>query len=387
MIPAPSTIIGLLTLAIWLYLLSFRGGFWVGAVRDRGRAAWQGEREDAWPPVTVVVPARNEAESIAETVRSIVRQNYRGELRVILVDDHSTDGTADIARRAAPDASRDLTVIRSEPLPAGWTGKLWALRCGIDAARPAAPAYLLFTDADIVLAPDTVAWLVAKAEREKRVLVSLMAKLRCESLAERSHVPAFIFFFQMLYPFAWVNRPGATAAAAGGCAMVRTDALAAAGGISAIRGALIDDCTLGALMKQQGPIWLGLTDRVTSIRPYPDFADVRRMVTRSAYAQLRYSPLLLAGTVAGMALTFLAGPLLAIFGDGIAQLLGLAAWIVMAMAFQPTLRFYNLSPFWGAALPAIALLYTAYTLQSALEFRLGRGGTWKGRAQANISAR
>jgi hopene-associated glycosyltransferase HpnB len=219
-------------------------------------------------------------------------------------------------------------------------------------------------------------------------MVSLMAKLRCDSAAERSHVPAFILFFQMLYPFAWVNRRrAATGAAAGGCILARADALRAAGGIASIRDALIDDCALGARLKAQGAIWLGLTERVRSIRPYPAWADVRRMVTRSAYAQLRYSPLLLAGTTAGMVLTFLAAPLLALLAHGPAQLLGLAAWILMAIAFQPTLRFYGLSPLWGLALPAVALLYMLYTMESAVQYWMGKGGTWKGRAQANVSAR
>jgi hopene-associated glycosyltransferase HpnB len=205
-------------------------------------------------------------------------------------------------------------------------------------------------------------------------------------LAERSHVPAFIFFFQMLYPFAWVNRlDAATAAAAGGCVLVRADALRTAGGIEAIRGALIDDCTLATLMKRQGPIWLGLTERVRSIRPYPHWADVRSMVTRSAYAQLRYSPVLLLGTVAGMALTFLAAPALALLAHGWAQFLGLFTWALMALAFRPTLRFYGLSALWGIALPVIAALYTLYTLESAIQYAAGRGGSWKGRQQANVS--
>jgi hopene-associated glycosyltransferase HpnB len=210
-----------------------------------------------------------------------------------------------------------------------------------------------------------------------------MVRLNCESTAERSLIPAFVFFFQMLYPFAWVNRrDNATAAAAGGCMLIRTDALQKTGGIEAIRNALIDDCALAKLLKAQGPIRLALTERVRSIRPYPDFADVRRMVARSAYAQLDYSPLLLISTVAGMALVYLAPPLLAVFGSGLARWLGLAAWVLMAIAFQPTLRLYRLSPLWGMALPAIALCYTLYTIDSALQFARGKGGLWKGRVQA-----
>jgi hopene-associated glycosyltransferase HpnB len=210
-----------------------------------------------------------------------------------------------------------------------------------------------------------------------------MVKLRCESLPERALIPAFIFFFQMLYPFAWINRPRATTAgAAGGCILVHAETLRQAGGIGAIRDALIDDCTLAGILKARGPIWLGLTGRVASIRSYPHLADIRRMVVRSAYAQLRYSPLLLTGVLAGMALTYLAPPLFALFGSGAARVMGLAAWLLMALAFQPTLRFYRVSPLWGIALPAIAFCYTLFTLDSAVQFWRGRGGLWKGRVQA-----
>jgi hopene-associated glycosyltransferase HpnB len=218
------------------------------------------------------------------------------------------------------------------------------------------------------------------------VLTSLMARLRCESAAEKALIPAFVFFFQMLYPFAWVNRSDrTTAAAAGGCMLVKPHALRAAGGIAAIRGALIDDCALGRAMKGQGPIWLGLTDRVISIRPYPRFDDIRHMVARSAYAQLGYSPLLLAGTVLGMVLTYLAAPLLALLASGLPQLIGLGVWLMMAISFQPILRFYRLSPLWGVALPAIALVYMAFTLDSAYQHVRGRGGLWKGRVQAEAA--
>ena len=205
------------------------------------------------------------------------------------------------------------------------------------------------------------------------VLTSLMVKLRCESFAEHANIPAFIFFFQMLYPFPWVNRPqSAVAAAAGGCMLVRADALRRAGGIEVIRGALIDDCALAKALKAHGPIWLGLTERVRSIRPYPAFADIRRMVARSAYAQLRYSPLLLLGTVAGMVLTYLVPPFMALFGSGATRVIGIGTWALMAVAFQPTLRFYRLSPLWGFALPAIALQYMLFTLDSAYQYVRGR---------------
>ena len=371
-------------LATWLYLVLGRGAFWLARERDD----WQPVPPAAWPRVAAVVPARNEAVTVRDSIGSLSRQDYSGPLQVFLVDDNSDDGTAAVARGAAGEpAAHTLTIVDGKPLPAGWTGKLWAVKQGIDAAEaaPPRPDYLLLTDADIVHDPDSVSRLVAHAEAKGLVLTSLMAKLRCESLAERVHVPAFIFFFQMLYPFAWANRPGPTAAAAGGCMLVRADTLRQAGGIAIIRDALIDDCALATKMKAQGPIWLGLTDRVRSIRPYPGLSDLRRMVSRSAYAQLRYSPLLLAATVLGMLLTYLVPPLMALFGSGLARWLGLAAWGVMALAFQPTLRFYRLSPLWGLALPGIALLYMIYTLDSAYQHARGRGGAWKGRVQANAS--
>jgi hopene-associated glycosyltransferase HpnB len=382
-------ILAAIVLAIWLYLLSARGAFWLCTERD-DRAPGQGDADagrTSWPRVAAVVPARNEADSIGDSIGSLLAQDYSGSWTVILVDDDSSDDTAAIARRRAGADGR-LTIVVSRDLPAGWTGKLWALKQGIDAAMtsPQPPDYLLLTDADIVHAPDSLRRLVARAEDGALVLTSLMVKLRCESIAERVNIPAFIFFFQMLYPFALVNRrKSRVAAAAGGCMLIRADALASAGGIAAIRGALIDDCALARLLKAQGPIWLGLTERVHSIRPYPELADIRRMVVRSAYAQLRYSPLLLAGTVAGMFLTYLAPPLLAIFGSGAVRVLGLAAWAMMALAFQPTLRFYRLPPLWGIALPVIALQYLVFTLDSAWQYVRGRGGSWKGRVQANVS--
>jgi hopene-associated glycosyltransferase HpnB len=248
------------------------------------------------------------------------------------------------------------------------------------------PRYLLLTDADIGYEPDVLTSLVARASGEMRVLTSVMAKLRCESFAERALIPAFVFFFKMLYPFAWVNRPDhAMAGAAGGCMLVRADALRAAGGIDAIRDALIDDCALAAELKKQGPIWLGLTNRVQSIRPYPDWDSIHRMVARSAYAQLHYSPLMLIGCIAAMTLIYLAPPALALFGSGAAQILGLVTWALMAIAYQPILRFYALSPLWGVALPAISFLFMLYTLDSAYQYAAGKGGAWKGRAQAKVS--
>ena len=366
--------------AVWMYLIMGRGGFWLAAERDD-----EGPAPLAWPAVTVIIPARDEAQSVGETIASLLRQDYPGPFSVILVDDQSTDGTAEVARHAAAAADR-LTILSGAALPAGWTGKPWAIKQGIEHAQISEPTYLLLTDADIVYAPDALTRLVSQAQANGLVLNSLMVMLRCESFAERAFIPAFIFFFQMLYPFAWVKRHDrTTAAAAGGCMLVRRDALCAAGGIEHIRNALIDDCALARNLKAQGPIRLSLTERVRSIRAYMTVQDIRRMVARSAYAQLGYSPLLLAATVAGIALTYLLPVLLALFSHGLAQTLGLLSWAIMAIAFQPVLRFYRLSPLWGPFLPAIALAYMAFTLDSAYQYARKRGGLWKGRIQANVN--
>jgi hopene-associated glycosyltransferase HpnB len=373
-----------ISLAIWLYLVFARGSFWLAAVRDGSRLPVPPK----WPAIAVVIPARNEAELIGLSIHSLLRQDYPGAVALIVVDDDSSDGTAAVAKAAAEEAKSGMpiSVITSHGLPPGWTGKLWAVSQGVAAAEALQipPDYILLTDADIVHAPDTLTWLTSKALAGGFALTSLLAKLRCQSLAERVHIPAFVFFFQMLFPFAWVNRPeSSTAAAAGGCMLVDADALRRSGGIESVRGALIDDCALAKALKTCGPIWLGLTDRVRSIRPYEKFADVRRMISRSAYAQLRYSPLLLALTIIGMALTFAVPPLLAAFGSGPERYLGLAAWAIMAASFQPTLRFYRVSPLWGAALPGIAILYAYYTLDSAYRHARKRGGGWKGRVYAD----
>lgn len=375
-----SIVLAGISAVIWLYLLAGRGMFWLGPVRDERTPPALRRR----PSVALVIPARNEAAVIGQSVGSLLRQDYAGPLSVIVVDDDSDDGTGAIATRAADGATRTVKVINSASLPSGWTGKLWALRQGVSAAERDAPEYLLLTDADIVHAPDSVSWLMAQAEQGGYVLTSFMAKLRCESLAERSHVPAFIYFFEMLYPFAWVRDPKSpTAAAAGGCVLLKTEALRAAGGIESIRNALIDDCSLARRLKRAGPIWLGLTDRVRSIRPYKTLADVRRMIARSAYAQLNFSVLMLVACIAGLTLTFLAAPLLAIFADGPARWVGLAVWMAMALSFVPILRFYRLSPLWGIALPGIAALYALYTIDSAWRHWRKRGGEWKGRVHVN----
>ena len=367
-------IIGALALSIWLGLLLGNGGFWLARERDTAEVPAE---PAAWPDVVAIVPARDEAEVIATSIGSLSAQKYAGAFRVVLIDDNSRDGTATVAREVGTDR---LTIISGKPLAAGWTGKLWAVSQGIEAAG--IPTYFWLTDADIAHAPDTLRSLVARAETNRLVLVSLMAKLRCESFAERALIPAFVFFFQMLYPFGQVNRATGKGAAAGGCMLVRRDALQAAGGIAAIRTALIDDCAFGVLLKGQDRIWLGLTDRARSIRPYDTIDTVTAMISRSAYAQLGYNPLLLLGTVAGLALVYAAPPLLTIFAHGWPRWLGLAAWALMALSFQPMLRFYRRSPLWGVALPAIAAFYAGCTLLSAWQHHRGRGGMWKGRAQA-----
>ncbi len=372
-----------LVLVIWLYLLAARGGFWQAAEREEGGPVGH----SPWPAITAVIPARDEAECVGETVSSLLKQDYPGAFDVIVVDDQSRDGTAQVAQNAAAaiGAGNRLTVLPGRALPGGWTGKLWAQHQGVEFANAKSqpPDFVLFTDADIVYAPDVLTALVGRAQAGGTVLTSLMVKLRCVSFAERLFIPAFIFFFQMLYPFAWANDPRrATAAAAGGCMLVRRDVLRDAGGMASIRTALIDDCALAKVLKSHGPIWIGLTARVHSIRAYPAIADIRHMVSRTAYAQLRYSPLLLAGTVLGLAITYLAPVALTLFASGLPQFFGLFAWLLMAFMFRPTLRFYGLSRLWGLALPAIAAVYMAFTLDSAYQHARGRGGMWKGRAQA-----
>ncbi len=375
-------VIGGVSVAAWLYLLLFRGFFWLMRERDdRGLPP----EPAAWPDVVAVVPARNEADVIARSVGSLLGQDYPGAFRLVLVDDNSEDGTGKVAAEAAARiaAQARLTVISGKPLARGWTGKLWAVSQGVEAASASAPAYLWITDADIAHDPVTLRRLVARADAGHLALVSLMARLQTGTMAERLLIPAFVFFFDMLFPFGLVNDPkNRLAAAAGGCMLVRRESLEAAGGVAAIRGEIIDDCALGARLKAQGPIWLGLTRTSVSLRPYGSLGDIGRMVSRSAYAQLGYSPALLAGTVLGMALVYLAAPLLAAFGPGAARWLGLAAWALMAAAFQPMLRYYRLSPLWGLALPLIGALYTAFTVQSAIDVWRGRGGMWKGRSQA-----
>jgi hopene-associated glycosyltransferase HpnB len=371
--------IALLSLVIWIGLLGFRQGFWLARDTDEGVMP----SPAAWPAVTAVIPARDEAEVIGRAIASHIAQDYPGDYRIMLVDDGSSDGTAAIAQAAAQGSDR-LTVIAGTPPPAGWTGKLWAMQGGVEQAGEASK-YLWFTDADIAHAPDTLRTLVARSERERLVLNSLMAQLRCDSVAEQAMIPAFVLFFQMLYPFGRVNRPAAKmAAAAGGCMLVGREALADAGGLKIIADAIIDDCAMGEAMKRQGPIRLSLTRRSVSLRPYGSWGEIVAMISRSAYAQLGYSPWMLAGTMLGLLLMFVAPPALALFGHGGAQLCGALAWLAMAICAQPMLRFYRQSPLWGLAMPAVGMVYAAATLLSAWQHWQGRGGMWKGRAQARM---
>ncbi len=379
--------LSLVALAVWVYLLLGRGGFWLCGERDDRAAAPEGAGMDLWPSVAAVIPARDEAETIACSVGSLLRQDYRGRFSVVLVDDQSADETTAVAAAAASAAGarERLRIVAGSNPPSGWTGKLWAMRQGLAAveALAEAPELVLFSDADIQYAPHALSRLVAIARARKSVLTSLMVKLNCESAAERWLVPAFVFFFQMLYPFPWVNdATGRTAAAAGGCMLARREALRAAGGLEALGAALIDDCALGRLMKRQGSIWLGLTEDVVSLRRYPAFADLRHMVVRSAFAELRYSPLRLFGAVAGMALVYVAPVLFAVACRGIPRVAGALAWAMMAIAEAPTLRLYRRPLAAGCALPVVAAAYIVFTVESAVQYWRGRGGYWKGRFQA-----
>jgi hopene-associated glycosyltransferase HpnB len=382
--------ISVVVLAIWIYLALARGGFWLGRENDAAmhealaRRRREGAASIAWPRVVVIIPARNEAELVGITVGSLFAQRYEGDLSVIVVDDHSDDGTADVALRAAAtaDASDRLSIVSAPTLPKDWTGKLWAVSQGVarcnDLAEP--PEWMLFTDADIRYAPDAVSALVSSAVEDRLVLSSLMVKLRCESFAERTLIPAFVFFFQMLYPFAWVNQPNRrTAAAAGGCVLLRRSELQAAGGIAAIRGSLIDDCALARLMKPRGPIRLALGEHVQSLRPYVQFEEIRRMVVRSAYAQLQFSPWRLTLVVLAMLMVFVAPVVLTLWADGWVRLIAFATWITMAALFIPMAKRHRV-PLWSCiALPAIASVYLAFTIESAYQHLRGRGGLWKGR--------
>jgi hopene-associated glycosyltransferase HpnB len=378
--------LAILALLAWLWLLFGRHGFWRVAppIEDEPVPALQ-----AWPAVAAVVPARDEAELIEGTLEALLAQEYPGELVVVLVDDHSADGTAAVAQRLAGAAARPLEVVQAPPLPAGWSGKLWAIESGLQRAKEVAPeaVYVLLTDADIRHAPNNLARLVDKAEAGRLDLVSLMVRLHCASFWERLLVPPFVFFFRLLYPFAAVGDPASrVAAAAGGCLLVRRAALQEAGGIAAIRGALIDDVALARAVKRRpggGRLWLGLGDATRSLRRYATLGEVWRMVARTADTQLRHSLLLLGLVLLGLSITFLVPPLaLAVgvaWGDAWLAVPGGLAFGAMALAFWPMVRFYRLGAVWALTLPLAAALFGAMTLDSARQYRRGAGGRWKGR--------
>mgnify|MGYP001563750487 FL=1 len=374
--------LSLLTLAVWCVLVFARAGFW----RVRKPAPSPAPAE--WPTVVTVSPARNEADVIGRAVTGVLSQRYAGRLHLVVVDDHSTDGTADIARAAALSIGKGdaLTVIGARDLPAGWSGKVWAQSEGLAAADKAAPEarYVWLTDADIWHGPNALAELVARAENEQRDLVSLMVRLRCDSAWERMIVPAFVFYFAKLYPFASIANPRSrVAGAAGGCMLARRSALARIGGFEAIRGELIDDCSLAAKIKAGGSIRLDLADDSISLRPYDDWQSLWNMIARSAYTQLHYSPWMLIGATLGMILTYLAPPVLALAG-GAGTWPAWLAWLLMAISYRPMLREYR-QPVWMAPLlPLTALFYLGATLDSARRYYLRRGGQWKGRSQAPV---
>lgn len=360
--PRMGTVLAWATLAVWTGLALCHSWFW----RTDQRLP-EPVRPERWPSVAIVVPARDEAELLPETLPTLLRQSYPGDARVILVDDGSSDGTAEVARALTVPHGLPLTVTSPGEPPDGWTGKLWAVAHGVREAGDA--DFLLLTDADIAHAPDSLEALVATSGRD---LVSQMAVLRTETFWERLIVPAFVYFFAMLYPFRRVNSARwRTAAAAGGCVLVRRSALERAGGIAAIRSAVIDDVALArAVASAGGRIWLGYATKVWSVRPYPRLADLWQMVARSAYTQLRHSPLLLAGTVVGMIAVFLAPPALAVAGSWQAAV----AWLLMAATFVPVARYYRQPLVAGLLLPVTAALYTLMTIDSAR-----RRAGWKGR--------
>ncbi|MCL1463212.1 glycosyltransferase [Argonema galeatum] len=427
-----------ISLVIWIVLLCFRGQFW----RADQKLDVPATELEKWPSVCAVIPARNEAEMLPATMRSALLQSYPGSFKIVLVDDNSTDNTANVAKNVAQelDKSQQLHILSGEPLPPGWSGKLWAISQGIRYAETLIPTpdYFLLTDADIEHHNTNLRQLVAKSQQDDLDLVSLMVLLRCESFWEKVLIPAFVFFFQKLYPFRWVNDPNnSTAAAAGGCILISREALNRVGGIEVVRQALIDDCALAQAVKNsrgfspansesplkwtkssfsalfrglqllardlnpwrvndpienfnnnqqpntQGKIWLGLTNLTRSLRPYPSLSSIWDMVARTAFTQLNYSPLLLLGTLIGMPLIYIVPPVGAIVGlltgNWLVTLVSLSTWLLMAIAYLPTLKLYGCSSLWSFCLPAIAFLYTLMTLDSAWRHWRGQGGAWKGR--------
>ena len=377
-------ILALLSLLIWVVLIFFRGEFWqLSRFDDDVRPV---ASLTSWPSVVAIVPARNEAETIARVVSSLLKQNYLGEFRIVVVDDHSEDGTAALATEAGriTGAATKLNIAVASTLPKGWTGKLWAMQCGIESSAAFAADYIWFTDADIEHGPETLERLVARAETQNLDLTSLMVLLQAKSLAERLLIPAFLYFFLKLYPPKWIADRGAkTAGAAGGCVLLRKVALERMGGLAAIRAEVIDDCALARAVKGSGgAIWMGLTRRSVSLRAYESFGEIRDLIARTAFTQLKYSAVLLAGTLLGMLVTYLVPIMFVFSSQSVLWRIGLATWALMTVSYLPTVRFYRLPALWAVTLPAAAVFYTYATGVSAMRFWLGKGGQWKGRAQA-----
>jgi hopene-associated glycosyltransferase HpnB len=371
--------VAMLTAVTWSYLVLARGAFW----RIKSAKPDASDRAGFSGGVVAIVPARNEGELIGPVITSLLNQCVA--MPVVLVDDESTDGTADVARLAAEKAGKAdaLIVIQSKPLPAGWTGKLWAMHQGIERARALKPTWLMLADADVFHGPEAVENLGLLASHGHYDLVSFMVKLHCESLPEKLLIPAFVYFFFMLYPPAWIrDTRGSTAGAAGGCMLVRAETLERAGRLESIRGAVIDDCSLARLLKQRdGRLWLGLTDQSRSLRRYDKFSDLEHMVSRTAFNQLKHSSLLLLCTIAGMLITYLAPPLLLLTRSRLTIIMGAAAWATMTMTYSTMVRYYRLNPVWALTLPLAALFYLGATLHSAVKYWNGSGGNWKGRVQ------
>jgi hopene-associated glycosyltransferase HpnB len=375
------TLLALLSLALWIGLLLFWHQFW----RTDQRLPSEPETPARFPSVVAVVPARNEAATIVTCLEGLAAQDYPGRFRIVLSNDSSTDDTAELAHElAAALPPGKLTIIDAAPLPGDWVGKMWALNEGLRSLGSEQPEFFWLSDADIRHAPATLRLLVGKAVSERLALTSLMVRLPCRTFWEKLLIPPFIFFFGMLYPFRAVNDPGSpVAAAAGGSILIRRDALEAIGGLQAIGDAIIDDCALARAVKQSGRrIWLGLADHSHSLRDYPDLADLWALVSRSAYYQLGYSPLLLALTLIGLAITFLVPPI-AVFATPLVSLIagisGIFAWALMVVAYLPTVRYHGLADPWALTLSAAALIYGAMTASSALDHHSGRKQRWRGR--------
>ena len=379
--PLTPTFIATIPLVIWIYLFFARGNFWQLA-EDTSEPKSLPKR----PRVVAIVPARNEAKSIAQAVASLSKQNYPGKFSIIVVDDHSDDGTAALALKAAEEsnAAGRISVHSAADLPEGWTGKVWAMNEGVRAASEKQPDFFWFTDADIVHAPDTLWRLLSRAETQSLDLVSLMVLLQAKTFPERLLIPPFLYFFLMLYPPRWIAEPKArTAGAAGGCVLLRREALERAGGLEAIRAEVIDDCALARVVKKSGgKLWMGLTRTSVSLRSYETFSEIRDLIARTAFTQLRYSFFLLFGTLVGLLVTYIL-PVISFFsGEDPAWFLAATAVCLMAVSFGVTVRFYNLRFLWALTLPIAATFYGYATLLSALRYWLGRGGQWKGRSQA-----